>query len=127
MSTNSENETDPVSENEPRTIFGSHLPLERENAWFILVSVLDILLTYKLLSGGKIVEANPIARFFIDRWGAKGMVFYKMGMVAFITVLAQLIATKNTNAARWVLLFGIIVSAIVVVYSVSLLVKFGGV
>ena len=122
MSTNSDDGTESGGKGKSRSIFGRNLPLERETAWFILVSVLDILFTYKLLSGG-FREANPAARFFIDRWGMKGMIFYKMGMVAFITVLAQVIATKNRNAARWVLFFGIAAVSIVVVYSVMLLIR----
>ena len=118
-------EPDASGEEETRSIFGRNLPLERETAWFILVSVLDILMTYKLLAGGKIQEANPIARYFINRWGAKGMIFFKMGMVAFITVLAQVIATRNRTAARWVLFFGIAVVSIVVFYSVLLLIRTG--
>lgn len=112
--------------NESRSLFGRHLPLERETSWFILVSVLDILLTYKLLSGGNVREANPVARYFIHRWGMYGMVFFKMGMVAFITVLAQVIATRNRNTARWVLIFGIVVVSVVVIYSVTLLLRTRG-
>ncbi len=120
-------EDEPVGDpaDKPHSIFGRHLPLERETVWFILFSVLDILLTYKLLSSGKVQEANPIARYFINRWGAKGMVYFKMGMVAFITVLAQVIAVRNRAAARWVLWFGIAIVGVVVVYSVSLVFRTG--
>ena len=47
------------------------LPLQDETATFILVNVLDIFVTYLLLSIGG-TEANPIARFFLYRWGFDG-------------------------------------------------------
>ena len=107
-------------------VFKRKLPLERETSWFILVSVLDILLTYLLLSRGDHRESNPIADFFISRWGTNGMVAFKFLLVAFVTVVAQVIATKSLNKARWVLNFGIVVVACVVVYSLTLLVRAGG-
>ncbi|MCH8831068.1 MAG: hypothetical protein IID45_15970 [Planctomycetes bacterium] len=104
-------------------IFRKKLPLERETSWFILVSVLDIFLTYLLLRRGGFREANPLAFFFIAGWGIKGMIFFKMAMVTFITVLAQLIAVKNQRAARSVLYFGIAAVGFVLVYSAMLLAR----
>ncbi len=128
MSSESDDKSEVSAEdaNKSRSVFGSNLPLERETAWFILISVLDILLTYRLLGIPGVGEANPIARYFIYGWGAKGMIFYKMGMVAFITVLAQVIATKNLKTARYVLFFGITVNSIVVVYSFRMLIELDG-
>ena len=98
------------------------LPLQDETTLFILFSALDIFMTYILMRFGGI-ETNPIARFFYARWAFGGMIFFKMGMIAFITVLAQVIALRSLNSARRVLQFGTIVVAMVVVYSAFLLVR----
>ena len=98
------------------------LPLQNETTLFILVNVLDIFMTYILIRFGGI-EANPIARFFLNRWGFAGMIFFKLGMVAFITVLSQVIARRNLQTARRLLQFGTLIVAIVVVYGLILFVR----
>lgn len=98
------------------------LPLQNETTIFILVNVLDIFMTYVLIRFGG-VEANPIARFFLNRWGFAGMIFFKLGMVAFVTVLAQVIAVRKLQTARRLLQFGTVIVAIVVVYGLILFVQ----
>lgn len=107
-----------------RWIFHQRLPLETETARFILVSVLDVVMTYILLSVGGFRESNPFADYFIDHWGAKGMIYFKMGLVAFVTVLAQIIARHRLAAARWVLNLGTAAAAVVVAYSFGLFLKY---
>ena len=68
------------------------------------------------------MEANPIANFFLDRWGFSGMIAFKMAIVAFVCVLSQIIAKSNLQRARMLLWLGIIIVGSVVVYSVRLLV-----
>jgi hypothetical protein len=128
MSQENEQSDNANSENKTRSLFRGKLPLERETCWFILVSVLDIVMTYFLLrKRGQFQEGNPVARYYIDRWGIKGMVYFKFGMVTFISVIAQIIALKNRSAARWILVFGTLVVSGVVIYSLFLLVRSGGV
>ena len=110
--------------------FGSKLPLETETTRFILVSTLDIFMTYLALrfsaeqrTSSSIGEGNPVADYFIHNWGIRGMVFFKMFMVGFIVILAQLIARKRLTYGRWVLNFGTVLVACVVVYSLSLILK----
>ncbi len=109
-------------------LFGKPLPLERETSLFILVSALDALMTYVLLrhsAEGRtsylITEGNAIARYFLYHWGVKGLVTFKFILVAVVTVLAQLIAIRREDIARWILNIGTIVASFVVVYSLWLL------
>lgn len=97
----------------------SQLPLQNESTAFILVNVLDILVTYVLIRFGG-VEANPVARFFLVRWGFNGIIWFKLAMVAFVTVLAQIVARRNPGAAQRLLLFGTIVVGAVVCYGIFL-------
>ena len=93
---------------------------------FVLVSVLDILMTNRLFLTGRFREANPVARFTLDHWGLDGMVYFKMAMVAFIVVLTQIIARKRPATARWILHLATAVVSIVVVYSLLLLLRSRG-
>lgn len=120
---NAPNEQNPREERTGWRRFFGRLPLETETARFIGVSALDVFFTYLLLAYGGYYEANPIAWWFIAGWGIKGMVYFKFGMVALITVLAQLIAVRHLVAARRVLNFGTLVVSVVVIYSLTLLVR----
>lgn len=99
-----------------------HLPLETETTVFILVSLLDFFVTYWLLiTHHRFFESNPVARFFIESWGpVKGMLGFKLAVVTFVCVVAQLIAIRREDLGRKVLLFGTVATGSVVVYSVSL-------
>jgi hypothetical protein len=91
------------------------------------VNLLDFFASYALFRRRNMGEANPIAAWFIDGWGLlKGMLFYKLALVAFVCVIVQLIALRSVPVARRVLYFGIIVVAGVVAYSAALLWRTGG-
>ena len=112
-----------------RMIAGIHLPLERETAHFILASALDTVMTLIVMHHSAegfttkiIYESNPVARFFFDHWGSEGFVYFKFSLVAFVAVIAQVIATKKVRTARWVLNFGTIVVLCVVIYTLFLFV-----
>ncbi len=102
------------------SFFTRALPLQSETSWFILANALDIFLTHLILEfGGK--EANPIAKFFIDSWGYPGMIAFKLCLVAFVCVVAQVIAIKSIQSAGRLLIFGTLLVAAVVIYSAYLL------
>lgn len=104
-------------------VFGQ-LPLEAETSMFILVNVIDFLMTYLLLISGLFRESNPVADYFLNRWGpVKGLLYFKMSMVAFVCVISQVIATQHLEQARWVLRIGIVVVSGVVVYSLVMYLK----
>jgi hypothetical protein len=124
------------SEPEPsfwKRLLTGQLPLEHETVLFLAVSILDIVMTYWLLSQPRVpgqpyfVESNPIARYFINHWGERGMVYFKMGMCAFVCVLTQIIAQKHLGRARFVLMLGTIIVGFVVTYSLTLALRLRGV
>jgi len=98
------------------------LPLQDQTTYFILVNTLDIFLTYLHLRTGN-VEANPIARFFINQWDIVGMVAFKLTIVATVCVIAQVVALKSLQRAGRLLNFGTAFIACVVLYSVWLLAR----
>ena len=119
-----------AAEQQPETTasaWSRQLPLETETCFFILASALDVLMTYLLLSHGpEFQESNQIAAFFLARFGFKGMVYFKFALVAFVTVIAQVIAKSRPTTARWLLIVGTAATAAVVIYSVILWVRFTG-
>ncbi len=96
---------------------------ERELKAFIFVSALDIFATYILLRIGGFTESNPVAAFFLFRWGVKGLVYFKLGMVAFVCIIAHVISLQQPQTALRLLQFATFVVGGVVVYSVYLFVK----
>lgn len=107
----------------PSSILRGNLPLERETCWFILVNALDVFMTFILLNLEGFVEANAIANYVLSRWGIRGLVYFKFAVVAFITVVAQVAATKRLSLGRWLLNFGTLLTGAVVIYSSFLLVR----
>jgi hypothetical protein len=97
---------------------------ERETLVFVLLSAADVFMTYFLLQQDvenlRFVESNPLARFFLDHWGSKGMIYLKFGMIGVICVLTQIIARWRPRTARLLLIFAIVSVTYVLVYSVRL-------
>ncbi len=110
-------------------IIRQRLPLEGETALFILASTLDVMLTQYLLwqsnSEGNIwfVESNPIPRFFLESWGLKALVYFKFSLVAFVSIICQIIAHRKIEVARRVLNFASLIVMGVVIYSVFLMIQ----
>jgi len=106
-------------------IFRRRLPLERETVLFILVSILDLFMTAILLhhqaeGSTRFYESNPIADFFLQWGGIRGMVFFKFFMVALVAVVVQCIAIERLATARRLFSFATLAGCAVVLYSFAL-------
>ena len=94
--------------------------------WFLLMNALDCALTYIMLMYPRYdyepfgVESNAIARFFLDRWGIKGLFGFKLASAVFVCAIAYIIAFKNADTARRLLGLGTLIILAVVLYSVWL-------
>ena len=113
-----------------KSIFTANLPLETETSRFILVNALDLFMTFLLLYFSNrgmlrkaVVESNPIADFFIKRWSTTGLVFFKFGVIAFVVVIAQVVARKKPRTAKLLLDLGSLFVGAVVVYSLLIMLK----
>jgi len=104
-------------------MFRKRLPLESETTWFVLVNVLDVVLTALLIRQRGFVEGNPIARFFLNHWGVSGMNYFKFAIVMFVAVIAQVIAHYQINTARMLLNAGTLIVGCVVIYSLTLIAR----
>ena len=105
------------------------MPLVAECLIFCLVSGLDYMLTQHLLLGagnlsraGHMVEANPVARYFLYSWGFQGLICFKACSVAMVVMICQIIAHKRVDVARRLMMFAIVAVLVVVLHSVRLIV-----
>jgi len=106
-----------------QSLLGRDLPLETETVVYIFISALDLFVTWMMLRSDVFRERNPVARYFLDHWGPKGMIYYKFTIVAIVTMAAQGIALRKPDTARFVLILGSVVTGGVVVYSVALFLR----
>ncbi len=113
-----------------RKIVGGELPLETETCRFVLISLLDLFMTFLLLYFSNrgmmrnvVVESNPVARYFISGWGTMGLVWFKIGMVTLIVLATQVVATRRPVVAQLVLNGATLFVGSVVVYSAYLLIQ----
>ena len=113
-----------------RKIVGGELPLETETCRFVLISLLDLFMTFLLLYFSNrgmmqnvVVESNPVARYFISNWGTLGLVWFKIVMVTLIVLATQVVATRRPAVAQLVLNGATLFVGSVVAYSALLLVQ----
>jgi hypothetical protein len=96
--------------------------LPQETLILCVVSALDVIMTYYLLTREDLqfTESNPVARYFLEHWGMRGMVYFKATMTIFVCVITQIVARRNLARARQVLGVATVIVVGVVVYSVWL-------
>ena len=58
--------------------------------------------------------------FLVQRWGFHALISFKLIIVAFVCVVAQIVALKNVRTARALLIIGTVMVGLVVVYSMLL-------
>lgn len=91
-----------------------------EYVWFLLFSSMDIMLTWVILSlGGS--EVNPIAAAVIDGWGLPGAICFKFSLILMVILICEIISRGKHRVGRNLAQLAVVVSAIPVVYSMSLL------
>jgi hypothetical protein len=94
------------------------IPLETETAWYVLLNLCDIIATWALFRrDSHFIESNPVARWFYHGWGFSGMVWFKLGMVSVVVMIAQVVARKNEGLAQSLLIFGCMAVGGVFLYS----------
>jgi hypothetical protein len=86
---------------------------------FALLGLADLALTAYLLRDrpGQFFESNPLARWWLDRWGWVGLIGFKAGLVLAVIATVLAVARWRPQTARRVLLFSCIATAAVLSYS----------
>ncbi len=107
-----------------REVGGRYLLLDEPIATFLLLSLLDLLVTYALLRQGvDFYEANPVARWWFARWNIAGMTIFKFLLVGLIATLCELVERQRPGRGRGVLRIACLTTAAVVAYGVWLLLR----
>ncbi len=100
--------------------------LEFEKTIFVVLNLMDIVMTYRLLSTGSFYESNPIANFVLDGWGFFGMIAFKLILVGLVLLIANVVAIWRVGTARKLLYLGSFMIGTVVTYSYYLMLNFLG-
>jgi len=97
--------------------------LEGLMAVFALLSVADFLLTWLLarVSEDCLMEANPLAAWVLEHYGWLGLGLYKAFLVGLVLTLCLVIARRRPGTGRLVCAVGCNSLAVVVCYSLALL------
>ena len=107
-----------------RELGGQYLLLDEPIAAFLLVSLLDLLVTYALLrQGDGFHEANPVARWWFARWNIAGMTVFKFLLVGAIATLCELVERRRPGLGRRVLRLACLTTTAVVAYGLWLLLR----
>ena len=116
-----------TADREATSFWSRQLPLETATCFFILANALDVCMTYLLLDHGpEFQESNWLANMVLLNFGFRGMVYFKFALVAFVTVIAQVIAWTRPGTARRLLNTGTLIVGLVVIYSCYLWVQHSG-
>lgn len=107
--------------------FTRKLPLETETCVFILINAFDVFMTYILLGMENFRESNGIAQYILEKFQFTGMVYFKFSVVLVVVLIAQIIATRRIQTAQRLLNIGSLIVLCVVIYSIYLFVRYGGV
>lgn len=85
----------------PRLTWLSLPPMRYQShyAWFVLLSAMDIMLTWLIL-GLDGVELNPVAADVIDRLGLFGIIGFKFCLVVLVVVMAEVIGRRKDRAGK---------------------------
>jgi hypothetical protein len=97
------------------------MPHRRKLVLFILFSVIDLVLTWRLLDRPDplVYEINPLARWSLERLGWAGLVSFKMGLVSVAALATVLVARRRPRVAGHILTFGCSAAVLVVGYSLA--------
>ncbi len=89
-------------------------------AGFVIVSSMDLTLTWLVLQHQDGYEVNPIAASVIDHWGLPGAIAFKFSLMLFVIIICEIIGRKRDRTARRLARWSVGVSAFPPVYTMTL-------
>jgi hypothetical protein len=94
----------------------------RKQVLFAALSLTDLALTRLLLwrGGGLACESNPVAAWWLERFGWAGLAGFKVAIVLLVGALTAVVSWHHPRAGRRLLAFGCSALLAVVLYSASL-------
>ncbi|HWE36617.1 MAG TPA: DUF5658 family protein [Isosphaeraceae bacterium] len=102
--------------------------IQREGALLVLVSVIDLFVTYALLRRSpRFYESNPVAQWFFARWNIAGMALFKFGVIGAVIAIGEVIERRRPRWGRAVLWIGCLAAAYAIYCGLRLLLGPAGV
>lgn len=91
----------------PGSFLFDELLTARAASYLLILSLLDLLMTYTLLRLGiGAYEANPFANWWFLRWNIAGMSFFKFGVIGCVVVLCETVERRRPRVGQAVLWLG---------------------
>jgi hypothetical protein len=89
---------------------------------FLVLSLADLYLTWRLVHDGgeRFRESNPVAAWWLAKYGWSGLTAFKLGAVALVGCLIGAIATRRPRTAEMTLVFGCGALSTVLLHSIFL-------
>jgi hypothetical protein len=91
---------------------------------FLLVSTLDVIFTWIVLSrGGQ--EVNPLAAVILDDWGENGFLglsLYKYALTLLVVIISENIGRRRYRTGQTLALFAVVITCIPVLASIAQLI-----
>lgn len=114
-----QNGMDDVSE-QPVGLLMRHMRYPNAYAWLLLLSSMDIMLTWViLLFGGS--EVNPVARKVIDHFSLTGMIIYKFALIVFFITICEVVGTLRDSTGWMLSRVSVLIACVPVVWAMYLL------
>lgn len=87
--------------------FASELQTARPRSWLVLLSLLDLVVTYALLQRGiGAYEANPIANWWFRHGNIAGMATFKFLSIGLIVTIGEIVERHRPPLGQMILWFG---------------------
>lgn len=94
-----------------------------EYVWFVLVSALDVMLTWVILVlGGR--EVNAVADSVLTRWGLRGLVAFKFALVLLVILVCEAVGRRKPETGRKLARAAVAITCVPLVWAAVLLVRY---
>jgi len=93
--------------------------------WLVLISFLDILLTFLVLYEWDGQEVNPIAHAIIVQMGFIWAALFKFAIVVLVIIICETVGRRRDRTGRLLSRATVVISALPVAYTFALLLRAG--
>jgi hypothetical protein len=90
--------------------------------WFVLLSSLDLMLTWVVLHLGG-AEVNWLARVFLERGDLYGLLAFKFGMVVAIILLCDFVGRRDEARGRFIAYAAVVITCLPIIMAMVQLVN----
>ena len=105
----------------PRFLSIPEMRYQDAYVWLVLVSFLDIVLTWLVLYVWSGQEVNPIAAAVIEHWGFTWTIIFKFATVVFVVIICEVIGRRKDRTGRALAIAAVVINALPVAFTFALL------